>query len=97
MRRRGGWVRDGPKRMEFSKLILVGVSVLALAVTVYACALMWRTGDTSGLSYLIPAAFAELATATGVYFSKAKRENEIKLKRLYGQLAEESEENANGY
>ena len=34
--------------------------------------------------YLIPAVFAELATATGFYYSKAKAENRIKLRKLYG-------------
>jgi hypothetical protein len=35
--------------------------------------------------YLIPAAFAELATATGFYYNKAKVENRIKLKQAYKQ------------
>lgn len=36
------------------------------------------------LAYLIPAIFAELATATGFYYSKAKAENRIKLRKQYG-------------
>ena len=32
----------------------------------------------------IPAIFAELATATGFYYSKAKAENRIKLRKKYG-------------
>lgn len=36
------------------------------------------------LAYLIPAVFAELATGTGFYYSKAKAENRIKLRKLYG-------------
>ena len=44
----------------------------------------WKTGDTSPLAYLIPAVFAELATATGFYYSKAKAENRIKLRQKYG-------------
>ena len=47
-------------------------------------AIVWKTGDTSPLAYLIPAIFAELATATGFYYSKAKAENRIKLRKKYG-------------
>ena len=43
-----------------------------------------ETKDLSPLAYLIPAIFAELATATGFYYSKAKAENRIKLRKLYG-------------
>ena len=40
--------------------------------------------DTSPLAYLIPAVFAETAAATGFYYSKAKAENRIKLRKKYG-------------
>ncbi len=40
--------------------------------------------DLSPLSYLIPAAFGELATATGFYYNKAKAENKIKLMKSNG-------------
>ncbi len=99
-RRKSRWVRDGPRQKqppEFSKMLFVCIILINLAVTIYSCVLMWRTQDTSGLAYLIPAVYAELAAATGFYFNKAKAENQIKLKKVYGQLAEESEENANGY
>lgn len=71
-------------RIEFSKFIFWAVLLLVLGVTVFACALMWHTGDTSGLAYLIPVVFAEFATATGFYFWKAKNENRIKLMKKYG-------------
>ena len=73
-----------PKKVEFSKVILIAVSVLTVSVTVFTCAIVWRSGDTSPLSFLIPAVFAELATATGFYYSKAKAENRIKLRKKYG-------------
>ena len=72
------------KHMEFSKKLFIAVSVLVLSITVFSCVLMWRTGDLSPLSYLIPAAFAEYATATGFYYNKARHENEIKLRKKYG-------------
>lgn len=72
------------KKMEFSKIIFIGVSSLTLAVTVFSCAVIWRTMDTSALAYLIPAVFAEMASATGFYYTKAKAENKIKLAALNG-------------
>lgn len=74
------------KRIEFSKLIFAAVSIFVLCITVFACVMMWRTNDTSPLAYLIPAAFAELATATGFYYYKAKAENEIKLKAIQKEM-----------
>lgn len=72
------------KKVEFSKLIFVGVSVLTLAITVFSCRMIWITMDTSALAYLIPAVFAEMASATGFYYTKAKAENKIKLMALNG-------------
>lgn len=72
------------RRIEFSKKILYVVSFVSITVTVFTMAVVWRTGDTSALAYLIPAVAAETATATGFYYSKAKVENEIKLKSAYG-------------
>lgn len=72
------------KKLEFSKLIFVGVSVLSVAITVFSCRMVWITMDTSVLAYLIPAVFAEMAAATGFYYTKAKTENKIKLMAQYG-------------
>ena len=60
--------RTKKPKREFSKLILY----------------VWKTENLEPLAYLIPAIFAELATATGFYYSKAKAENRIKLRKLYG-------------
>ena len=72
------------KKREFSKIILACVGTVTLVVTVFTLAIVWKTGDTTPLAYLIPAVFAELATATGFYYSKAKAENRIKLRKHYG-------------
>lgn len=72
------------KKFEFSKLIMVISSVVAIAITLFAMVMVWRTENLEPLVYLIPAVFAELATATGFYYSKAKKENEIKLRKQYG-------------
>ena len=81
------------KKIEFSKIIFIGVSVLTLAITVFACLLIWDTKDSSALAYLIPAVFAEMTTATGFYYSKAKTENKIKLMAHYGVEPEASDFN----
>lgn len=53
-----------------------------------------ETKDLSPLAYLIPAVFGELATATGFYYSKAKAENRIKLRKLYGpEIYNDAKEN----
>lgn len=72
------------KKKEFSKVILFVVGAVTVGVTAFTCFMVWKTGDLSPLAYLIPAVFAELATATGFYYSKAKAENRIKLRKLYG-------------
>jgi hypothetical protein len=73
------------KKREFSKQIFIGVSVGTIIITALSFVLMFKFGDLSPLAYLIPAAFAELATATGFYYKKAKVENRIKLKQRYKQ------------
>ena len=72
------------KKREFSKVLIASVGAVTLVVTAFTLAVVWRTGDTSPLAYLIPAVFDELATATGFYYSKAKAENRIKLRKKYG-------------
>jgi len=69
------------KKMEFSKKIFIGVSVAAILVTIFTEIMIWKTNDLSPLMYLIPAVFAELATATGFYYNKAKVENKIKIQK----------------
>lgn len=81
------------KKVEFSKLIFVGVSVLTLAITLFSCRVIWITMDTSALAYLIPAVFAEMASATGFYYTKAKAENKIKLMALNDVKPEASDFN----
>lgn len=83
------------KKVEFSKLVFMGVSIVTIAITVFSCRMIWLTMDTSALAYLIPAVFAEMASATGFYYSKAKAENKIKLMAASGVQPEPS--NFNDY
>ena len=78
------------KKVEFSKLIFLGVSIATTAITVFSCRMIWITMDTSALAYLIPAVFTEMASATGFYYTKAKAENKIKLMALNGVKPEPS-------
>jgi len=67
-------------KMEFSKKIFFGISIMVCMVTIFACYMMYETKNLSPLSYLIPSLFAELGVATGFYYDKARKENELKIK-----------------
>ena len=70
--------------MEFSKKIIIAVGIINVIVIGYSIVLMWVTKDTSPLCYLIPSVAAEMSTASGFYFNKAKKENSIKLAKSNG-------------
>lgn len=72
------------KKTEFSKLIMLVVGAVTVIVTAFTLYMVWKTQDLSPLGYLIPAVFAELSVGTGFYYSKAKAENKIKLRKQYG-------------
>ena len=72
------------KKREFSKCILVVAGILNVIVIAFTCIMVWRTCDLTPLAYLIPSTAAEVATGTAFYYNKAKIENRIKLKAIYG-------------
>ena len=72
------------KPKEFSKKIFIGVAAVNIILIAFSLYRMYKTGDLSPLAYIIPAAAAEMATATGFYYSKAKAENKIKLMKSNG-------------
>ena len=76
--------RTKKPKHEFSKLILMCVGAVTFVVTAFNLVMVWKTNDLSPLAYLIPAVFTELGVGTGFYYSKAKAENRIKLRKLYG-------------
>lgn len=76
-------------KSEFSKKIFNIVITLFIIVIFYSMVLMWRTGDTSPLYYLIPSVGGLAATSVGFYYHKAQIENRIKLSREYKILEEE--------
>lgn len=63
------------KGLGFTNKMFLSIIILSVAVTVFACMLMWHTGDTSPLAYLIPSVFGELATITGFAVKKSEKEN----------------------
>lgn len=71
------------KKLEFSKKILIIAGVINVIVIAFTLLMIWRTNDTTPLSYLLPSVAAEVATGTGFYYSKAKVENRIKLMKFY--------------
>lgn len=72
------------KQMEFSKKILLAMFSVALVIVACAITMSYVTQTTDVYAYLIPAIFAELSVGTGFYYWKARRENEIKLRGIYG-------------
>lgn len=78
-------------KIEFSKLIFWVIFSLTIFVVLFACALMWKTGDTSGLAYLIPSMFAALSAEIVSYSWKARTENRIKLLKKYGLEIDKSD------
>lgn len=79
------------KKKEFSKKIFIGVSMATVIVVIFSFVMIYRTEDLSPLTYLIPSMFTELATATGFYYKKAQKENEIKLKKIYGESEDDTQ------
>lgn len=65
--------------MEFSKKILYFVGVVNVIVVAFSIVLMWKTMDTTPLCYLIPSVAAEVSISTNAYYSKARRENILKI------------------
>lgn len=72
------------KKLEFSKKILIVAGMINLAVIVFTMIMIAKTGDLTPLAYLIPSVAGEVATGTGFYYAKAKVENAIKLRKIYG-------------
>ena len=72
------------KKYEFSKLIMMFSGAVVLLITAFTLFMIFRTDNLDPLMYLIPAAFGAFGTAAGFYYSKAKKENEIKLRKKYG-------------
>lgn len=71
-------------KIEFSKLIMVFCGAVTLWVTAFTLHMIKETQNLEPLVYLIPAVFGAFGAAAGFYYSKAKLENNIKLRKKYG-------------
>lgn len=73
--------KENKPKKEFSKKIFNIVITIFIIVIFYAMALMWKTGTTDGLMYLIPSVGTLASVTIGFYYWKAKMENMIKLSK----------------
>lgn len=77
-----------PKRLEFSKIIAVIAIVMWILVNAFSMVMIAITLDISGLMYIVGSVDAVVAIVYTTYSIKAKAENMIKLRRIYGYDAE---------
>ena len=80
------------RTIEFSKWILIAVSVMVFYIIGFSSYMMIVTKDLSPLAYLIPSIFVEAASATAYYYNKAKAEAELKIPYYQQKEAESDEE-----
>ena len=77
-------LKKNKRRHEFSKIMAVIAISMWLFVNFFCMAMVILTLDTSPLMYVVPSVDAVVAVVCGYYFWKAKAENQIKLRRIYG-------------
>lgn len=77
------------KRLEFSKLIAVIAIVMWLFVNFFGMAMMLITMDLTPMMYIVGSVDAVVAVVYATYAHKAKAENLIKLKKIYGDDADQ--------
>ena len=73
---------------EFSKVIAVIAIVMWIVVNVFSMVMVAITLDASGLMYIVGSVDAVVAIVYTTYSIKAKAENLIKLKKIYGYDAD---------
>ncbi len=76
------------KKVEFSKVIAVIAIVMWILVNIFSMVMIAITMDTSSIMYIVGSVDAVVAIVYTTYSIKAKAENMIKLKKIYGYDAE---------
>ena len=76
------------RKLEFSKVVAVIGIVMWLIVNIFGMTMMVVTYDLTPLAYVIGSVDAVVTVVLGFYYWKAKAENQIKLKKEYGELAD---------
>lgn len=85
--------------IEFSKKILMvtfGIAIVIIAFTmfiIYTGTVNGYGADSSNLNTLLGGLFAEITAGTSFYYWKSRRENEIKLKKMFGEDYSSDENN----
>jgi len=87
---------SGSNRFAFSKLLMLLVTTLVFAVTIYTFFFCWKTNDSAPLLYLIPAVFGLVSICGAFYLNKSKWEHlkggidyEMAVKREKDKLEED--------
>ena len=75
--------------MEFSKKIFIALFSLFSVALILSFVLMFKTNDSTPLSYIIPSITGMLTIGVSFYYWKARTENCIKLKKENKLTADE--------
>ena len=70
---------------EFSKVILFAISAVLLIVIIFSMIMMAITSDLTPLDWILGGLFSLADVAVAFYYWKARKENEIKLRVIYGK------------
>ena len=70
-------------KLEFSKIIVLCGFILELLVIIFACVMMWRTADISGLTYISIISGSTILSSVSFYYWKAKAENKSKTAKSF--------------
>lgn len=70
---------------EFSKVILFAISAVLLIVIIFSMIMMAVTSDLTPLDWILGGLFSLADVAVAFYYWKARKENEIKLRVIYGK------------
>ena len=83
------------KKKEFSKILvaqesaLIWIMTIAFIILAFICVERQYFSELPWLTAMVGFPWTAYGVSQAFYYNKAKRENEIKLKQLYGDLAKE--------
>lgn len=72
-------------KYECSKIILVIIGSAIGIVILYSMVMMAITQNLDPINWILVGLFSLADVAVGFYYNKAKKENEIKLRSIYGK------------
>ena len=75
------------RKREFSKIMAVIAVGMWLLVNLFGLLIVALTFDTTPMMYIVPSVDAVVAVVLSFYFWKARAENQIKLRKIYGESA----------